>query len=391
MKKEKFNLNKGDLKSQKSFLCALKKHGLHASFGFLFLAMVGNSKISPLVLDTYADEINIEAEDNNVNIIPVEETTVEYDNVEETISKEDNFQPNNVNIIKTNVEPEENTETSDMTESVDESEVSDEFEEAKEKAEESTSEQTMELSNLSFKEAVENSLNEVITTEAKINYILPYYQMNVVDFNSFVNAVLVESSLSGSSLTREEIISVLYDLSFIPNEVKINTILSNQGMTMGQLDAVASVVMSEAYMSGYNYVDAYAVATTMLNRICSFQWGRCGINAYQQAYYPGQFEVVRLRFNLKFIGRWELIGFQATVDCLYMGASLPMHGYTSFRSWGRPAAGRVHYVTGGNRYFNPLNAYERMGRYGLTDESQLLEFGDVYIKEKPKTLELTLE
>ena len=76
------------------------------------------------------------------------------------------------------------------------------------------------------------------------------------------------------------------------------------------------------------------------------------------------------------MNRADLIGYQAFIDCLYLGGTLPMHGYCSFKAWSKSPEGRIAYVTGGNRFdlFDELTPEARARRYCLNDPIQLQYF-----------------
>lgn len=221
----------------------------------------------------------------------------------------------------------------------------------------------------------EEKIEQNIDMEAKYQEVLSYYQMSEVDFLSFVKAVSKESLNSGNPLNQKQIITILYDLAKVSNDVKINYILAKYNINLDQLYKTGAVVLAESCNDGNNYVDAYGVTTVISNRVVSKEWKYCGNTIYAQAHKKGQFVVVSNGRSARYYGKYDRIGFQAFLDCLYMGAALPMHDHTSFRSWGSKKEGRIAYVTGGNRYFGSLDSEERCQRQGFNDSMARGYFG----------------
>ena len=147
-------------------------------------------------------------------------------------------------------------------------------------------------------------------------------------------------------------------------------------INLDQLSRTSQVVLAEAAYDGKNYVDAFGVTNALNNREVSDSWSRSGQNVFEQAYARGQFSVIKNGRIQKFVNRADLIGYQAFIDCLYLGGTLPMHGYCSFKAWSKSPEGRIAYVTGGNRFdlFDELTPEARARRYCLNDPIQLQYF-----------------
>jgi hypothetical protein len=273
---------------------------------------------------------------------------------------------------------EENDLTSQPYFPMDNESVSIEFDESSQEIGPATLSADVDVSVLDDK----SELNQSSLEEKRFS-VLQTYQMKEMDLNSFVNAVMIESSKCGMPLDEEQIISILDDLAKIPNEVKIEYILRTRGITLEQLYRTSEIVLAESADDGNNYVDAFGVTLTMANREISDDWVECGNNIYLQAHAKGQFIVLTNGRVNRFRGETNRIGFQAYLDCLYMGSRLPMHGYTSFRSWGKSSVGRVAYVYGGNRYFDEITVEERLRRTGLNDPIQLANFEET-LELEPK-------
>lgn len=299
---------------------SLKKKGLQTSFAFLFLSIVGSSNINPFSLQTYASENGV-----------VDETVVSFP--ENNLEIELNYYP------PSQVGPGVvNTSSSSI---------------------------------------------DSISIEEKTIFVLQHYQMNEVDFQTFVNAIIIESSLCGSSIDQNQIVSILYDLAMIPNEVKINHILITRGITLEQFAKTSQVVLAESAHDGTNYLDAFGVTSILINRIVSPIWAGYGQNVFEQAYARGQFSVVKNGRIASFVNRSDLIGYQAFIDCLYLGGSLPMHGYTSFKAWSKSPVGKIAFVHGGNRFEfeGELTVEARAMRYTLNDPMHLQYFSSIQEQE----------
>ena len=234
---------------------SLKKKGLQTSFAFLVLSIVGSSNINPLLLQTHASENGVVDE----TVVPFPENNVEIE--------VNHYSPSQVGpgVVNTS-----------------------------------------------------NNQIDTVSIEEKTIFVLQHYQMNEVDFHTFVNAIIIESSLCGSSFDQDQIVSMLYDLAMIPNEVKINHILITREINMEQLSKTAQVVLAESADDGTNYVDAFGVTEILNNREVSPIWSGYGHNVFEHAYARGQFSVVKNGRIAQFINRSDLIGYQAFIDCLYL-------------------------------------------------------------------------
>ena len=167
--------------------------------------------------------------------------------------------------------------------------------------------------------------------------------------NIFIDEELYREPLENTSepLSEEE-------LKQIENEEKVNIILIKYGITKEQFDVIVACVLMEALDK--SYTDAYAVVSTMYNKIITqkyidycnrFMGEGTGENIYYQCIFPNAY-VVYQNGMYKRVYQMEGIekepGYQAVVDCLY--SEMPMHNYVGFQ------AGAIgeQFVEGGNIY-----------------------------------------
>ena len=161
-------------------------------------------------------------------------------------------------------------------------------------------------------------LNEAIL----MTQVRAYYHLSEGDYQTFMTALISEAQKSGLEYNEIDICAKLLQLSRISNEEKIAAILQNLNITSEEFERVASVCLAESGCDATRY--------------------------------------------------------QAVIDCLYIGGQLPMHGYTSFRSYSSPQSNRVNYIVSGNRFFNELSLEERNHRYSLEEEIQLVPMEEPY-------------
>lgn len=217
-------------------------------------------------------------------------------------------------------------------------------------------------------------LNEAIL----MTQVRAYYHLSEGDYQTFMTALISEAQKSGLEYNEIDICAKLLQLSRISNEEKIAAILQNLNITSEEFERVASVCLAESGCDATRYIETYAVASVLLNRLADSSWRQLGNTVYTQAYAKGQFVVCTNGRANRFYGRKDLLGYQAVIDCLYIGGQLPMHGYTSFRSYSSPQSNRVNYIVSGNRFFNELSLEERNHRYSLEEEIQLVPMEEPY-------------
>lgn len=133
-------------------------------------------------------------------------------------------------------------------------------------------------------------------------------------------------------------------------EEKMMIILIRDNIKYDELDSVCAGCVSESCQDGECYDDAYAVASTILNRINDVYYvGNYGTNPYSQFIAPNQFSVYASGAYLEYLGRRDLPAYQAAVDALYSKES--MHQYLEFRaSWVDVPYHHESFVDGGNQF-----------------------------------------
>ena len=133
-------------------------------------------------------------------------------------------------------------------------------------------------------------------------------------------------------------------------------------LTENELNIVCAVVCAEAHGDGYDYIDAYAVASTILNRarsknyssyISSKKGANSGYNFYQIVSYKGQFSVYASGAYKKYLNLIQLPAYQAALDVFYY--KNPMHDYLQFRG-SRVKVDKKYeqFSKNGNKYFSPI-------------------------------------
>lgn len=147
----------------------------------------------------------------------------------------------------------------------------------------------------------------------------------------------------------------------LTNEEKISQILTNYNLTFEEFDTCAAIAIAEANGDGTNYEEAHNVINAAYNRIISSTWvNYLDDNLYIQMTAPSQFTVYESKAYQKYLGRFDLPGYQAVIDFLSNTSDLIAHNYLSFRSNDSSQEGRVELVEGGNLYFNELVEEDRL-------------------------------
>lgn len=148
-------------------------------------------------------------------------------------------------------------------------------------------------------------------------------------------------------------LEVFLDLCFRSDrstEEKMLITMIRDNISYDELDSVCAGCVSEAYSCGECYDDAYAVASTILNRIHDTGYvGNYGTNPYNQFIAPDQFSVYASKDYLNYLGCRDLPAYKAAVDALYSRES--MHRYLEFRaSWVDVPYSHESFVEGGNQF-----------------------------------------
>lgn len=117
--------------------------------------------------------------------------------------------------------------------------------------------------------------------------------------------------------------------------------------TQEELELIYACVQQE---DGQTYDGALAVISTVMNRVESGAWSKCGRNALEQLKAPGQFcYSIDTNWKKWLGGNVNAHVKKAVDDCLQNG--IRNHGYTSFRTKQGSHTGGAYIPEGGNYYF----------------------------------------
>ncbi len=155
--------------------------------------------------------------------------------------------------------------------------------------------------------------------------------------------------------TEEEALEFILSSDEIPTEVKAIVIMVRDNSSYSELDTSVAGCVSEAAGAGECYDDAYGVASVLLNRITDVPY----VNTYGDSIYGQftahtdderyQFSVYKSKAYLAYMGRTDLVGYQAAIDAFY--SREPMHDWLEFRaSWVDMDVEYEQFVENGNKY-----------------------------------------
>ncbi len=100
--------------------------------------------------------------------------------------------------------------------------------------------------------------------------------------------------------------------------MKFLIVLARDGYIYDQLDYMCARIVGESTDDGHCYDDAYAVASTLINR-SHILWyvNNYGHNFYNIFTTLGQYEIEVSGNYLKFLGAIDLEGYLAAIDAFY--------------------------------------------------------------------------
>lgn len=144
---------------------------------------------------------------------------------------------------------------------------------------------------------------------------------------------------------------------------KFAVVCERENLTYKQLDTVLAGCVAEACEEGLNYDDAYSVANTIYNRaersyscidyISSIMGEGLGNSYYYQFIAPDQFTVYADESYKKYLGRSDLIGYQAALDMFY--SEEVKHDYLFFRgNKTEVSCSYEKFAENGNKYFKEI-------------------------------------
>lgn len=180
-------------------------------------------------------------------------------------------------------------------------------------------------------------INREQLSEEQLNYLLELMQEGNCPFSSIFT-------------TREDALDYLYENEDRSYEEIMLIIMARDGYTYQELDEVCAGCVAESKGRGTCYKDAYAVASIFLNRTNYIPYINAhSTNMHEQFIAPGQFGVYFDKSYLDYLGRIDLIGYQAALDAFYSKYS--MHDYLEFRgSWEDVNGKYEQFVENGNKY-----------------------------------------
>lgn len=184
----------------------------------------------------------------------------------------------------------------------------------------------------------------------KIFSFMSFNHLSIDDFANLINLMTSDECPFGALYSSyEEAIRALME-DEISYQVKFLTIMIREGNTYAEIDKMCAGVCGEAYGGGHCYDDAYAVASTLVNRTHKDSYvTKYGYNLYSQFCAPGQYEVDISGNYKQYLGRIDLEGYQAAIDAFYTREA--MHNYLEFRAnWYEMDYKYETFVTGGNKF-----------------------------------------
>lgn len=178
--------------------------------------------------------------------------------------------------------------------------------------------------------------------------IIKYCQFNEADYQTFMQFSLDQIKKSGvENVEEQNVLEYFYHISQVPIEEKIAYILEKYRLTYEEFLFVAAVFMAEGKWE--SYLDVYAVTDTGKNRCKDGAY--CidfGSNIYSQVMGRGQFSVIRDGRVYQFIGKTDMLAFQAVVDSLY--SSISLHNCLEFRGTSEKNFSGLQFTPRGNRF-----------------------------------------
>lgn len=186
------------------------------------------------------------------------------------------------------------------------------------------------------------------------NNIINKYNLFQEDITNNTNE-LINSYLNDQiGNTCDILINTLYykQINNIPLETKLDYIYKRWDINEKQLIVIIECVLCEA--THHSYIDAYAVISTLMNRMSSIKWTMDYDNIYDQltnrfgVYYRGDYKCYEGLTLEELIDGYE--GATAVVNCLY--EELPTVITTNFYGNGYESRNKTKLVEGGNNYFN---------------------------------------
>lgn len=207
-----------------------------------------------------------------------------------------------------------------------------------------------DLNSLESSTSTVQSVGIAIPSNATLNKEVgtEYCQFNEADYQTFMQFSLDQIKKSGvENVEEQNVLEYFYHISQVPIEEKIAYILEKYRLTYEEFLFVAAVFMAEGKWE--SYLDVYAVTDTGKNRCKDGAY--CidfGSNIYSQVMGRGQFSVIRDGRVYQFIGKTDMLAFQAVVDSLY--SSISLHNCLEFRGTSEKNFSGLQFTPRGNRF-----------------------------------------
>lgn len=208
------------------------------------------------------------------------------------------------------------------------------------------------LGNEDFENEDNNRVVEPEFSDEEIEKIYSFMEFNHLNIESFMSLIELMTSeecpFGAMYMSMKDAMKALIEdeLSY---EIKFLVIMIREGNTYEELDKMCAGVCGEAFGSGSNYDDAYAVASSIINRTHKDSYvNKYGQRLYDQFCAPGQYEVEISGNYKKFLGQMDLEGYHAAIDAFYTRES--MHSYIEFRANWVQLSSYEMFVPGGNKF-----------------------------------------
>ena len=169
--------------------------------------------------------------------------------------------------------------------------------------------------------------------QSKIDESILTYASKTIKKN---NVEIVSSSLQEEQ-EKVDVVEEEVEVTELTYEEKMQAIMEREGYTYEELDAVCAGCVAESCGDPNCYDEAYRVASTIDNRTHSEPYVRdvnkafgenAGYSIYYQFIAPYQFSVYGSGSYKEYLGRIDLVGYQAAIDMFYSG--VPSHNYLNF-------------------------------------------------------------
>jgi len=160
--------------------------------------------------------------------------------------------------------------------------------------------------------------------------------LNYPDTKTILRQEIIEAEDLLDSMTPEVVETTPAELTY---EEKMAYICERDGYTYEELDAVCAGCVAESYGDGNCYDECYDLASIFYNRTHSNAYAydvnkifgdNAGYSIYYQFIAPNQFSVYAHGSYKKYLGRIDLLGYQAAIDMFYSG--IPSHNYLNFNN-----------------------------------------------------------